>query len=117
MEVIHLLLDFLKDPLTVLQMFISQYGILVYVILFLIILVETGVVVMPLLPGDSLLFSVGLIAATTGEINIYFVIPLLILAALIGDNLNYFIGKKFGDLIQKKEKLLFLVRVHRREFQ
>ena len=88
----NLLLDFLKDPLTVMQMFIAQYGTLVYVILFLIILVETGVVVMPLLPGDSLLFSVGLIAATTGEINIYFVIPLLILAALIGDNLNYFIG-------------------------
>lgn len=112
MEIIHLLLDFLKDPLTVLQMFISQYGTFVYAILFLIILVETGVVVMPLLPGDSLLFSVGLIAATTGEINIYFVIPLLILAALIGDNLNYFIGKKFGDLIQKKEKLLFLKKEH-----
>lgn len=112
LEIIHLLLDFLKDPLTVLQMFISQYGTLVYVILFLIILIETGVVVMPLLPGDSLLFSVGLIAATTGEINIYFVIPLLILAALIGDNLNYFIGKKFGDLIQKKEKLLFLKKDH-----
>ena len=112
MEIIHLLLDFLKDPLTVLQMFISQYGTLVYVILFLIILIETGVVVMPLLPGDSLLFSVGLIAATTGEINIYYVIPLLILAALIGDNLNYFIGKKFGDLIQKKEKLLFLKKEH-----
>ncbi len=112
MELIHLLLEFLKDPLTVLQMFISQYGTLVYAILFLIVFVETGVVVMPLLPGDSLLFSVGLIAATTGEINIYYVIPLLILAALIGDNLNYFIGKRFGDLIQKKEKLLFLKKEH-----
>ena len=112
MELIHLLLEFLKDPLTVLQLFISQYGTLVYAILFLIIFVETGVVVMPLLPGDSLLFSVGLIAATTGEINIYFVIPLLILAALIGDNINYFIGKKLGDWIQKKEKLLFLKKEH-----
>jgi membrane-associated protein len=112
LELIHLLLEFLKDPLTVLQMFISQYGTLVYAILFLIVFVETGVVAMPLLPGDSLLFSVGLIAATTGEINIYFVIPLLILAALIGDNLNYFIGKKFGDFIQEKEKLLFLKKEH-----
>lgn len=112
MELIHLLLEFLKDPLTVLQMFIAQYGTLVYAILFLIIFVETGVVVMPLLPGDSLLFSVGLIAATTGEINIYFIIPLLILAALIGDNVNYFIGKKFGDFIQEKEKILFLKKEH-----
>ncbi|MBL7790278.1 MAG: VTT domain-containing protein [Chitinophagales bacterium] len=112
MELIHFLLEFLKDPLTVLQMFIAQYGTLVYAILFLIIFVETGVVVMPLLPGDSLLFSVGLIAATTGEINIYFIIPLLILAALIGDNVNYFIGKKFGDFIQEKEKILFLKKEH-----
>lgn len=112
MELIHLLLEFLKDPLTVLQMFISQYGTLVYAILFLIVFVETGVVVMPLLPGDSLLFSVGLIAATTGEINIFYIIPLLILAALIGDNVNYFIGKKFGDFIQEKEKLLFLKKSH-----
>jgi membrane-associated protein len=88
-------------------------GSLVYFyFIFNCIRIETGVVVMPLLPGDSLLFSVGLIAATTGEINIYFVIPLLILAALIGDNVNYFIGRKFGDLIQKKEKLLFLKKDH-----
>lgn len=112
MELIHLLLEFLKDPLTVLQMFISQYGTLVYAILFLIVFLETGVVVMPLLPGDSLLFSVGLIAATTREINIFYIIPLLILAALIGDNVNYFIGKKFGDFIQEKEKLLFLKKSH-----
>lgn len=112
LELIHFLLDFLKDPLTVLQQFIAQYGTMVYGILFFIIFMETGVVVMPLLPGDSLLFSVGLISATTGEINIFYIIPVLILAALIGDNVNYFIGRKFGDFVQKKEKILFLKKEH-----
>mgnify|MGYP000951583559 CR=1 FL=1 len=112
MELVHFLLDFLKDPLLVLTQFIAEHGILVYGLLFLIIFVETGVVVMPLLPGDSLLFSVGLIAGTTGEINLIYIIPLLILAALLGDNLNYFIGRKFGDLVQSKEKILFLKKEH-----
>lgn len=112
MEIIHFLLDFLKDPLMVLQLFITQYGIWVYGILFLIIFMETGVVVMPLLPGDSLLFSIGLISSTTGEIDIFVVIPLLIIAALIGDNLNYFIGRKFGNYVQKREKMLFLKKEH-----
>lgn len=65
---------------------------------------------MPLLPGDSLLFSVGLLAATTGKLSLVIVIPLLILAALLGDNLNYFVGKKFGGFIKSKEKILFLKR-------
>lgn len=112
MEIIHFILDFLKDPLSVLTQFISQYGTAVYGFLFLIIFMETGVVVMPLLPGDSLLFAVGLISSTTGEINIYFIIPLLILAALIGDNVNYFIGKKFGDFVQSRERILFLKKEH-----
>ncbi len=112
MEWIQLLLDFLKDPLIFLSDFIHIYGPWVYGFLFLIVFVETGVVVMPLLPGDSLLFAIGLIASTTGEIDIYFIIPLLILAALLGDNLNYFIGKKFGDFVQSKEKILFLKKTH-----
>lgn len=112
MEIIHLILDFLKDPLTLLSQFIAQYGTMVYVFLFLVIFVETGVVVMPLLPGDSLLFSVGLIASTTGEINIFYIIPLLILAALLGDNLNYFIGRKFGDYVQSRDRILFLKKSH-----
>lgn len=112
MEFIHFILEFLKDPLTVLSHIISVYGVLVYAILFLIIFVETGIVVMPLLPGDSLLFSIGLIAATTGEINVFFVIPLLIIAALLGDNLNYFIGRKFGNIVQSKEQILFLKKSH-----
>lgn len=112
MELVHFILDFLKDPLSVLTQFISEHGTSVYGFLFCIIFMETGVVIMPLLPGDSLLFAIGLISSTTGEINIFYIIPLLVIAALIGDNVNYFIGKKFGDFIQSKERILFLKKEH-----
>jgi membrane-associated protein len=108
MEVIHFILDFLKDPLTTLEGFLSTYDKLTYAILFLVIFVETGFIVMPLLPGDSLLFAVGLLASTTGKLEITYIIPLLILAALLGDNLNYFVGHKFSRLIKSKDKVLFL---------
>ncbi len=112
MELLQFILDFLGNPLLVLTEIIRDYGIYIYLFLFLVIFVETGVVVMPFLPGDSLLFAVGLIASTTGQIDIYTIIPLLILAALLGDNLNYFIGKKFGDFVQSKERILFLKKSH-----
>ena len=112
MELLQFILDFLGNPLLVLTEIIRDYGIYIYLFLFLVIFVETGVVVMPFLPGDSLLFAVGLIASTTGQIDIYTIIPLLVLAALLGDSLNYFIGKKFGDFIQSKERILFLKKSH-----
>lgn len=62
---------------------------------------------MPLLPGDSLLFAAGMLAASTGELDPAVMIPLLILAALLGDNTNYFIGKYLGDIIRKKNRILF----------
>ena len=108
MELIEFLLEFLKDPLTVIQELIKQYDNLIYFILFLVVFVETGFVVMPLLPGDSMLFAIGVIAATTGQLSMTIIIPLLIIAALLGDNVNYFVGKKFGGLIKKKQKILFL---------
>jgi membrane-associated protein len=110
MELIHFLLEFLKDPLTTLQGFLAEYDKLTYAILFLVIFVETGFIVMPLLPGDSLLFAVGLLAATTGQLDIAVVIPLLILAALLGDNVNYFVGRRFSDFIKSRDKILFLKR-------
>ncbi|MDZ4710449.1 MAG: DedA family protein [Saprospiraceae bacterium] len=77
-----------------LETFISQYGLLIYLILFLIIFCETGLVVTPLLPGDSLLFAAGALAANpVYGLKIGYIIPLLIIAALLGDNTNYFIGK------------------------
>ncbi len=108
MEIIDFLLTFLKDPLTVIQDLIREYNNLIYFILFLVVFVETGFVVMPLLPGDSMLFAIGVIAATTGQLDMTIIIPLLILAALLGDNLNYYVGHKFGTFIKEKEKILFL---------
>ncbi len=77
-----------------LETFIHQYGALVYLILFVIVFCETGLVVTPLLPGDSLLFAAGALAANPSNgLHVYYIIPLLILAALAGDNTNYFIGR------------------------
>ena len=106
------LLDLLKDPLQFLTEFISANGSLTYALLFLIVFVETGLVVMPLLPGDSLLFSVGLLAAASGQLDVYYVIPLLILAALSGDQVNYFLGRYFSSWIREREQILFLKRSH-----
>jgi len=112
MEIINFFLQLLKDPLTALSDFISEHGTVTYGLLFLIIFVETGLIVMPLLPGDSLLFAVGVLASATGKIEITFVIPLLIGAALLGDNVNYFIGKYFSEFVKSKDKILFLKREH-----
>jgi len=109
---LQLLLDLLKDPLQFLTEFISANGSLTYALLFLIVFVETGLVVMPLLPGDSLLFSVGLLASASGQIDVYYVIPLLILAALSGVKVNYFLGKYFSSWIREREQILFLKRSH-----
>jgi len=94
-----------------------DYGNWLYAILFLIVFVETGLVVMPLLPGDSLLFTAGVLAADpANNFNIYLLIPLLILAALLGDNTNYFIGSKIGvrifDLKWKLLKKEYLDQTH-----
>jgi membrane-associated protein len=79
-----------------LQFLVSEYRYLTYFILFAIVFTETGLVVMPLLPGDSLLFAAGSIAALDNTLNIFILIPLLIIAALLGDNTNYLIGSKIG---------------------
>jgi len=90
---------------------VQEYGTLTYVILFLIVFTETGLVIMPLLPGDSLLFAAGAIAANEGTgLNVWLIIIILIIAALLGDNVNYFMGKKFGGEIKKRERILFLKR-------
>jgi membrane-associated protein len=112
MELIKSGLDILLHLNQYLSLWVSEYGIWIYGILFIIIFVETGLVIMPLLPGDSLLFAAGALAASQGGINIAILIPLLIVAALLGDNTNYFVGKYFGNLIKSKEKILFLKRSH-----
>ncbi|HLV23352.1 MAG TPA: DedA family protein [Moheibacter sp.] len=95
------LIDFILHIDAHLAEFIRDYGMWVYAILFLIIFVETGVVVMPFLPGDSLLFAAGMLAAQPNELNVWIVIGLLLIAAVSGDSLNYSIGKKFGLKVTK----------------
>ncbi|MBF7688961.1 DedA family protein [Acinetobacter rathckeae] len=79
--------------------FIVQYGKWIYAILFIIIFVETGLVVMPFLPGDSLLFAAGALAASTGVMDPTVLIILLCIAAILGDTLNYHIGRYIGPRV------------------
>ncbi|MFW1755271.1 DedA family protein [Acinetobacter wanghuae] len=93
------LIDFILHVDDHLLEFITQYGVWIYAILFLIIFVETGLVVMPFLPGDSLLFAAGALAASTGVMDPWVLIPLLFLAAVLGDTLNYHIGRYIGPRV------------------
>lgn len=86
---------------------IQQYGPWVYLILFLIIFCETGLVVTPFLPGDSLLFAVGALAAGSQVLDIWVLLLLLTVAAILGDTVNYWVGKYAGDkLAQRFPKLI-----------
>lgn len=110
MEYITQFIDFFLHLDKYLTVIVNDYGTLTYLILFLIVFTETGLVFMPLLPGDSLLFATGALAASTGALNIWLVILILIIAALLGDNVNYFVGKFLGAEIKKRERILFLKR-------
>lgn len=108
MEFITFVLDFFLHLDKHLADLLTQYGTLIYAILFLIIFVETGLIVMPLLPGDSLLFAAGALAAIPeNNLSIAIIIPLLIVAALLGDNVNYFVGKFFSKQIKSRDRILF----------
>lgn len=88
------IIDFVLHINQHLQDFVQAYGPLVYALLFLIVFAETGLVVTPFLPGDSLLFAAGALAANEiNNLNVFLIIILLIAAALAGDNTNYFIGR------------------------
>jgi membrane-associated protein len=88
---------------------IQSYGIWTYLILFLIIFCETGLVITPILPGDSLLFAAGAFAAI-GALEVMWLFVLLTIAAIGGDTINYWIGKYMGPKIFHKEKVRFLNR-------
>ncbi len=92
------LLDFILNIDQHLNDFILEYNNWVYLLLFAIVFVETGLVIMPFLPGDSLLFAVGMFAAQ-GSLDITLAIVLLLIAAILGDGTNYFIGKYVGNKI------------------
>lgn len=102
MDYVKQLIDFILHLDDYLFVLIQDYGIWIYAILFLIIFVETGLVVMPLLPGDSLLFAAGTFCAGVvkdnemAQLNLWVVLSLLIVAAILGDGLNYYFGKTIG---------------------
>lgn len=98
MDLIALLLDFVLHVDVHLATFVQTYGAWVYALLFLIIFVETGVVVMPFLPGDSLLFVVGALCGA-GLMNLPLVLALLTAAAILGNQSNYTIGRYFGPKV------------------
>jgi membrane-associated protein len=89
----------------------QQYGVWVYAILFLIIFSETGLVVAPFLPGDSLLFVAGALCGM-GSLEVQVLVPLLILAAFMGDNTNYWIGRLIGKRLLQRGESRFLKHEH-----
>lgn len=111
MDVILALVDFILHIDKHLAVLIGTYGLLVYAILFLIVFCETGLVVTPFLPGDSLLFAAGALCVTT-ELSIVILIPLLIVAAIIGDAVNYAIGWRVGPGFLERGKIRFVKREH-----
>jgi membrane-associated protein len=101
---------------------VVQYGVWIYAILFFVIFCETGLVVTPFLPGDSLLFAAGAIAASTTSaattsgmgdgLDMVVMLPLLIVAAILGDAVNFAVGSRVGPGILEKEKIPFIKRSH-----
>ena len=109
MDFINTLVDLFLHVDQHLETIISQYGTLTYVLLFAIIFMETGSVVTPFLPGDSLLFAAGALAspALGGALNVWLLYLLLFTAAVLGDTINYFIGNKLGlRLFQTNNRFL-----------
>jgi membrane-associated protein len=101
-DMLAFLVDFILHVDVHLQAFVQAYGVWVYALLFLIIFTETGVVVMPFLPGDSLLFVVGTLCGA-GLMNLPLAMALLCAAAILGDQVNYSIGRYFGPKVWQWE--------------
>lgn len=112
MEIVTFLIDFILNIDQHLTSFVAEHGMLIYVLIFLIVFVETGVVVMPFLPGDSLLFMVGAMCAAdpTGTMSLPLACGVLIVAAILGDQCNYTIGRYFGPKVFQWENSRFFNR-------
>lgn len=117
-ELFDFIANFVSRPDKVIMEFINSYGYWVYIFLFLIIFAETGLIVMsfimPFLPGDALIFAIGMIAASDEQnhLHIEYIIPLLMLAAILGDNVNYYVGRKFGNWLLANPNKFFLKQQH-----
>ncbi len=105
-------IDFILHINEHLALMVQTYGVWIYAILFLIIFAETGLVVTPFLPGDSLLFAAGAIAASTGAIDPWLCGIVIIAAAFCGDNSNYWAGRILGPKVFKFEDSFFFRRAH-----
>ena len=101
------IIDFILHINEYIGTFINEYGNFVYAILFIIIFCETGLVFLPFLPGDSLIFAAGAFAAI-GELNIFLLCILIVIAAILGDTVNYEIGKHFGKKILNNKKFTII---------
>lgn len=101
MDLLLYLVDFILHLDVHLDELVANYGIWIYAILFLIIFCETGLVVMPLLPGDSLLFAAGAVAAS-GRLDVGLLCVLLIVAAILGNAVNYWVGRVAGVEVQRR---------------
>ncbi|PLV63382.1 DedA family protein [Erwinia sp. B116] len=98
MDLIRFVIDFILHIDVHLAELVAQYGLWIYAILFLILFCETGLVVTPFLPGDSLLFVAGALAALpTNDLDVHTMVALMVAAAILGDAVNYTIGRLFGD--------------------
>jgi membrane-associated protein len=111
MDMLHTIIDYLLHFEVHLDYLITNYHSWTYLFLFLVIFVETGLIIMPFLPGDSLLFAVGAIAAR-GTLNFWSISSTLFLASIIGDSLNYSLGKFIGPKVFAKEDSLFFQKSH-----
>jgi membrane-associated protein len=111
MEQVTNLIDFVLHLDSHLKEVIESYGIWCYLVFFIIIFAETGLVVTPFLPGDSLLFALGTLAAA-GSANVGWLFVILSAAAVLGDSANYTVGKYFGLIILKREGAWFLKKEH-----
>ena len=109
MDLIAALIDFILHVDVHLATFVQNYGAWVYALLFAIVFVETGVVVMPFLPGDSLLFVVGALCGA-GLMHFGIAVPVLLAAAVLGDQCNYSIGRYFGPKVFQWEHSRFFNR-------
>ena len=105
------LIDFIFHMNTYLNGMVESYGYFIYIILFVVIFCETGLVVTPFLPGDSIIFACGTIAAL-GKMNIEVLAAVFIIAAILGNTVNYLLGRYFGVAMLKKLEGRFIKRKH-----
>ena len=113
LDAIKSIADFILHVDDRLAKIISDYGTWTYAILFLIVFAETGLVITPFLPGDSLLFAAGAFCAKPETmLNVHLMALLLFIAAFLGDTVNYWIGAKLGPAVFKREDSIFLRRKH-----